>query len=83
LELQERESSTPEGALTHVSSNDMSRAALGETLKISASNPMVDPVAYRGAQTAGAAQVQGSGGEAVWRSTYDPEEADTLTRFFK
>ncbi len=83
LELQEREKSSPQGTLTQVSSDDMSRVALGETIKISASKPMVDPGTYRGTQNAGVAQVQGSGGEAVWRSTYDPTEADTLTRFFK
>ncbi len=83
LELQDREKTTPEGSLTQVSSDDMSRVALGETIKISASKPRVDPESYRGPQNAGLGQVQGSGGEAVWRSTYDPGEADTLTRFFK
>jgi hypothetical protein len=83
LELEDREKSTPEGNLTQVSSDDMSRVALGETIKVSASKPMVDPGAYSGTQNAGTAQIQGSGGEAVWRSTYDPEEADTLTRFFQ
>jgi hypothetical protein len=81
--LQEREKNTPEGALTPVSNDDMSHAALGETIKISAGEHTVDPTAYRGTQNAGAAQVEGNGGEAVWRSTYDPQEADTLARFFK
>jgi hypothetical protein len=83
LELQPRDKTTPEGALTSVSSDDMSRTSLGETVKISASKPNVDPATYQGTQTAGAAQVNGNGGEAVWRSTYDPQEADTLARFFK
>jgi hypothetical protein len=83
LELQPREKITSAGALTPVSNDDMSRAALGETLKVSASQHAVDPAAYRGTQNAGAAQVQGNGGEAVWRSTYDPQEADALARFFK
>jgi hypothetical protein len=83
LELQERDQDSPEGNLTQVSSDDMSRASLGETIKISASEPRVDPGSYHGTQKAGVGQVEGSGGQAVWRSTYDPEEADTLTRFFK
>jgi hypothetical protein len=83
LELQGREQTTPEGAMTLVSNDDMSRASLGETIKITASAHAVDPSAYRGTQNAGAAQVQGSGGEAVWRSTYDPQEADLLDQFFK
>jgi hypothetical protein len=83
LELQDREQTTPQGALTPVSNDDMSRASLGETIKISAGAHAVDPSAYHGPQNAGAAQVGGTGGEAVWRSTYDPQEADTLSRFFK
>jgi len=83
LALQGRERDTPEGALTPVSNDDMSRASLGETLKVSSSEHAVDPSAYHGNETAGAAQVEGSGGEAVWRSTYDPQEADALARFFK
>jgi hypothetical protein len=83
LELQPREKITTAGALTPVNNDDMSRAALGETLKVSASEHAVDPAVYRGTQNAGAAQVQGNGGEAVWRSTYDPQEADALARFFK
>jgi hypothetical protein len=83
LELQPRDKTTPEGALTSVSSDDMSHTSLGETTKITASKPTVDPATYAGNQGAGAAQVNGNGGEAVWRSTYDPQEADTLSRFFK
>jgi len=83
LELQPRDKSSPDGTPTQVGSDDMSRASLGETLKVSASQPQVDPRSYLGMQNAGAAQVQGNGGEAVWRSTYDPGEADTLSRFFK
>jgi len=83
LELQDRENNTPQGALTPVSNEDMSRAALGETIKISAGAHTVDPTAYRGTQKAGDAQTAGTGGEAVWRSTYDPQEAETLSRFFK
>jgi hypothetical protein len=83
LALQARDKETPEGALTPVKSDDMSRAALGETVKVTASKPNVDTATYRGTQAAGAAQVEGNGGEAVWRSTYDPQEADTLSRFFK
>jgi len=83
LALQSREKTSPEGALTPVSNDDMSRASIGETLKITAGNQNVDPAAYGGNQTAGSAQTAGSGGEAVWRSTYDPQDADTLTRFFK
>ena len=83
LELQDREKTTPEGALTPVHNDDMSRASLGQTIKVSASGHVVDPTDYHGAQKAGSAQVEGNGGEAVWRSTYDPQEADTLSRFFK
>jgi len=83
LELQPRENTTPPGTLTPVSNDDMSRAALGETLKVTASEHSVDPAAYTGPQNAGAAQVAGTGGQAVWRSTYDPQEADTLDNFFK
>ena len=83
LNLEDRDKSTPEGSLTKVSNDDMSRVSLGETIKVSGSKPVMDPISYQGSQTAGAAQVQGTGGEAVWRSTYDPDEADTLTRFFK
>jgi len=83
LELQARKKDTPEGALTAVHNDDMSRASLGETLKVTASEHAVDRAAYHGPQNAGTAQVTGSGGEAVWRSTYDPQEADTLSRFFK
>jgi len=83
LELQAREKTTPDGALTPVKNDDMSHASLGETIKVSASSHVVDPAAYQGSQDAGAAQVAGGGSEAVWRSTYDPQEADTLSRFFK
>jgi hypothetical protein len=83
LELQPRDKNSVAGKLTSVNNDDMSRAALGETLRISAGEHMVDPSAYHGTQSAGAAQVRGSGGEAVWRSTYDPQEADTLSQFFK
>jgi hypothetical protein len=83
LELQPRDKNTPEGPRTSVSSDDMNHVALGETVKVSAGEHAVDPAAYKGTQSAGAAQVEGSGGEAVWRSTYDPQEADTLSRYFK
>jgi len=83
LELQARDQDTPEGNLTQVASDDMSRASLGDTVKVTASAHAVDPRSYLGTQTAGAAQVGGNGGEAVWRSTYDPQEADALDRFFK
>jgi len=83
LELQGREAMTSAGALTPVSNSDMSHASIGETVKVSASTHTVDPAAYRGSQNAGTAPVGGNGGEAVWRSTYDPQEADTLTQFFK
>lgn len=83
LELQGREKTTTAGALTQVNNDDMRRASLGETLKITASDHAIDTAAYHGNQSAGAAQVEGSGGQAVWRSTYDPQEADTLSRFFK
>lgn len=83
LELQQRDKTTPDGKLTAVRNDDMSRASLGQTVKISASAHQVDPAAYTGLEQAGAAQSGGNGGEAVWRSTYDPQEADTLDRFFK
>ena len=83
LELQARDRTSPVGDLTAVNNEDRSRAALGQTVKVSAGVPDVDPSAYGGRQGAGAAQVQGNGGEAVWRSTYEPQEADALTQFFK
>ncbi len=60
----------------------MSRTSLGETIKITASTPQVDPNALEAPGSAGSAHVTGTGGEAVWRSTYDPQEADVLSRFF-
>jgi hypothetical protein len=83
LELEQRDKTTPPGALTAVSNDDMSRASLGDTIKVSAGKHTIDQADYRGTQGGGSAQVQGSGGEAVWRSTYDPQEADALSRFFK
>jgi len=83
LELESREKITTAGSLSQVNNDDMSRAVLGETLKVSAGEHTVDSAAYHGNEGVGAAQVQGSGGQAVWRSTYDPLEADTLSRFFK
>lgn len=83
LELQPRYETTPDGKLTQVASEDMSRVSLGDTVSISAGAHAVDPKSYLGTQAAGAAQVTGNGGEAVWRSTYDPQEADALARFFK
>ena len=83
LELEARDKETPQGNLTAVNSDDMSRVSLGDTVKISAGAHTVDPKSYLGPQAAGAAQVTGNGGEAVWRSTYDPQEADALARFFK
>jgi len=82
LELQERTKETPQGPLTAVNNDDMSRTSLGETIKITASTPKVDPNALVGPGSAGTAHVTGTGGEAVWRSTYDPQEADVLSRFF-
>ena len=83
LELQARDKNTGAGPLTAVKNDDMSRSAVGESLKVSSSEHDVNPADYKGTQSAGAAQAQGNGGEAVWRSTYDPQEADTLQRFFK
>jgi hypothetical protein len=83
LVLQERNKESPDGKLTGLSNDDMSHISLGETIKITTGTPTADPASYRGLQAAGAATVTGTGGEAVWRSTYDPQEADTLTRFFK
>ena len=83
LFLQARDRDTPKGAMTGVNNDDMSRASLGETIKITASTPVVDPNAAPGTGPAGAAHVSGNGGEAVWRSTYDPQEADVLSRFFQ
>ena len=83
LQLQNRDEITTAGTLTPVSNSDLSRASIGETLKVSAGEHKVDPTAYRGNQNAGTAPVTGNGGEAVWRSTYDPQEAETLTRFFQ
>ena len=83
LELQDREKTTPEGARTPVASDDMSHVSLGDTVKVSAGAHKVDPNAYRGVEPTGAAQIGGTGGESVWRSTYDPQEADVLSRFFK
>ena len=82
LVLEGRDKETPQGALTGVNNDDMSRTSLGETIKITASTPKVDPNALEGPGSAGAAHVSGTGGEAVWRSTYDPQEADVLSRFF-
>jgi hypothetical protein len=83
LVLQARDKTTPEGAMTAVNNDDMSRASLGDTIKVTASKPTVDPAAYQGPGPAGAAHESGNGGEAVWRSTYDPQEADVLSRFFQ
>jgi len=83
LVLEARDKDTPQGPLTGVNNDDMSRSSLGETIKITASAPKQDPTAYQGPGAAGAAHVTGNGGEAVWRSTYDPQEADVLSRFFK
>jgi len=82
LVLEERNKETPQGALTGVNNDDMTRTSLGETIKITASTPKVDPNALEAPGSAGAAHVNGTGGEAVWRSTYDPQEADVLSRFF-
>jgi hypothetical protein len=82
LVLEGRDKETPQGALAGVNNDDMSRTALGETIKITASTPKVDPNALEGPGPAGSAHVSGTGGEAVWRSTYDPQEADVLSRFF-
>lgn len=83
LELQARDKATTANGLTTVNNDDMSHTAIEETLKVTASEHAVNPAAYHGTQTAGGAQIEGSGGEAVWRSTYDPQEADTLSQFFK
>ncbi len=81
--MQARNKDTPQGPLTTVSSDDMSHLSLGDTVKVSAGTHNVNPADYHGVEKAGDAQVEGSGGEAVWRSTYDPQEADSLSRFFK
>jgi hypothetical protein len=83
LVLQARDKTTPQGAMTGVNNDDMSRVSLGDTIKVTASKPTVDPNAYQGTGAGGAAHVTGNGGEAVWRSTYDPQEADVLSRFFQ
>lgn len=83
LELEQRDQTTPEGKLTPMQNDDMSHVSIGQTIKITASAPSTKPGAYQGLQQAGPAQVQGNGGDAVWRSTYDPQEVDTLDRFFK
>jgi hypothetical protein len=83
LELEQRDKTSPDGKLTPVQNDDMSRASLGQTTKISAGAHQVDPTAYAGLQQAGSAQTGGNGGDAVWRGTYDPQDAETLDRFFK
>ncbi|MBC2594414.1 hypothetical protein H5P28_09110 [Ruficoccus amylovorans] len=67
-----------------VSNQDMRNAALGETVGIS-SRPGNDEQAetFEGGATSGGASSLGTGGDAVWRESYTPDERAILEQYFK
>lgn len=65
-----------------MSNDDLSHAALGESVGISKGQHDGTPLRYEGAVAGGAAE-QGSGGEAVWVNQLTPVEQAQVKSFFK
>lgn len=65
-----------------LANDDLSRAALGDLMGLSAGEHKVDKT-ESGPQQGGAMANAGSGGEAVWEQTATPAEQQALKRFFQ
>lgn len=66
-----------------LSSEDMSRALPGEVEQLSITEHDVDTSDAGGPVDAGKISSSGSGGDAVWKDSFTPEERKLLQRFFK
>ena len=55
----------------------------GDLVGVGKGEHTVDPSAYTGPTSAGAALSEGTGGEAVWRDDLTPQERTLLKNFFK
>ncbi len=81
LELEDR-GQISTGNQQKVTGNDLTRSLPEEIVDVTAQAPKTDPTQVDGT-TGGTATIRGNGGEAVWRGSYDPEEADVLRDYFK
>lgn len=79
------ENSGPElaGKTDTLSSEDFSRAALGDNLKTTDGRHEADPSRAAGAQAAGTVSSPARGGDAVWINRLTPAERAALRDFFK
>jgi hypothetical protein len=69
--------------LETVSNPDVRRAALGDLVSVESGEHRVDPDSYGGLSAGGTVEQAGHGGEAVWKSTWLPEERRVLQRYFQ
>lgn len=66
-----------------LSNPNLDEAALGEVVRISRIENDKRKPDFDGVTSGGAAQNQGSGGDAVWKNRLTPQERKSLQRFFK
>ncbi len=64
-------------------SSDLDHALPGDLVGVGKGEHTVDPNAYTGPTSAGAAASDGTGGEAVWRDDLTPQEREVLRNFYK
>ena len=65
------------------SSSSLDHALPGDIVGVGKGEHTVDPNAYTGPTSAGAAASDGTGGEAVWRDDLTPQEREVLRNFYK
>lgn len=84
-ELTRKEHPTRLGSKTQesVANDDLSRALPGDVLATAKGEHEIDESAYGGAVAGGAVSAAGTGGEAVWTQSLDPDEQAVLQRYFK
>lgn len=82
LSLAQEENDFGTDKKTGVSTQDMSRANLGDMLGLQNDKHEVDKN-YQGPGRSGGTQNQGQGGEQVWRETLTPEEKAVLKKVFQ
>ncbi len=64
-------------------SSNLDHALPGDLVGVGKGEHTVDPNAYTGPTSAGAAASDGTGGEAIWRDDLTPQEREVLRNFYK
>jgi hypothetical protein len=80
LELQPRDAFA-DGTKTTITSDDMQNALPGDLTAVTKHAPTVDKT-QQDSTVGGLAKVDGSGGDVVDKDSYDPDEADTVRKYF-